>query len=437
MLERSLFADPVASRRIALVRFLLGEGAAFDALAVLDAGASADDPAAGARLAALRGVASLLAGRVETAADLLPDAGPEASRERWLWRAMLAAERGDAETAGDAFARSGQVWRGYPLPLRRLVARRAADVALTLDAPQVALAVLHQVADEAPAGALTGALALLEARAMHASGDVAAARAALDRLERSAEGHVRRRARLARVRLDHAEGRLDDAAALAALAPDAVAWTGRDGAERFWTFLGELRAATGDAPGAVAAWSRADADLGADAPLAVLDALIAGEPPFADALGDAVDVVRAHVDALPEGAARARRLQRLAARVAAETDALHVADELYRRALDEPVPHATAVELRTALARLRLDRQLPEAALEALAPLADGRDADVDALRAEARLRREGRVPRTEVDPPGTAVGGEDVDDVLEAVERTLAETRDLLERDADADDGS
>jgi hypothetical protein len=328
------------------------------------------------------------------------------------------------------------------------VAERAARAALELDAPQVARTVLHQVESDAFDEPHVGELALLDARALAALGDRPAALERLRRLEREdIAPAVRRHARLARVRLDHAAGEIDDARAREVLEADAVAWTGRDDAAPFWRVLADLRVATGDARGAFAAWRRAGMDELGETQRRLIDDLSAGEPPFADALDDAVVVLEHHLDALPAGTARAERLRRLAERVALETDALHVADRLYRRALAEPLPYALAVELRLALAELRLERQLPDGALDALAPLDDAVDRRVVDLRAEARARREGREPveRAADSPPAAprepAGAGTDLDAALEAVDRTLAETRRLLEEEigatAEGDGGS
>lgn len=440
-LETALFADPVPARRLALARFLLGQARPFDTFAVLDAAAPPQDDAdAAARLEALEAVAHVLAGRLERAAALLPPVDADAAPELWLWHGMLAAAREDWARAGEAFARSGQSWRRYPLPLKRRVARRAAAAALALDAPQVAQTVLRQVESDEVARPVVGELALLEARALVALGDAAAGRERLSRLERDdVAAEIRHRARLARVRLDHAAGELDDAAARALLEPDAVAWTGRDDAAAFWRFLAERRAATGDARGAFVAWRRAGMDSLGAPQRAVIDALIAGETPFEDALADAVVILERHVDDLAEGTARADRLRRLAARVAAESDALHVADRLYRRALEEPLPHAVAVDLRLELAELRLERQLPQAALAALAPLDAAVDGRIAALRAAAEAAREGRAraPAAPAAPTPSAETAtrDDLEAALEAVEETLAETRRLLEDEAASDD--
>jgi len=296
--------------------------------------------------------------------------------------------------------------------------------------------VLHRVETATLDARVDGELALLQARALAAVGDAAAARERLRRLERADNpASLRREARFARVRLDHAGGELDDAAARELLEPDAVAWTGRDDAAAFWRFLAARRAATGAGREAFAAWRRAGLDGLNERQETVLDALIAGEAPFSDALADAVVVLERHLDAVPPGLERAERLERLATRVAAETDALHVADRLYRRALAEPVPHAVTVELRVALAELRLDRQLPRAALEALAPLDAAAGERVEELRTRARNHLEGRPPpgdaltsATEpVDDPAAAAS---VEATLEAVDEALVETRELLERE-------
>ncbi len=432
-LEQALFVDPSDTRRLALVRFLLGETAPFEALAVLAAGERTTDPGAAARLLALEGVASLLAGRMADAARLLPAAVTTEMPEAALWQAMLAAEIGDWQQSGLLFEQSGQVWRSYPMPLRREIAMRAAEGALQLGAPQVALAVLGHV-DDAGASALTsGRLALLEARAMRAAGETAEAQRRLEALSRApTEPDVQRRARLLSVAWQLQLQTLDGQAALERLEADAGQWMGDPDGHAFWAQLADLRAAAGDALGAFEALGLAvpqGAPRPTPAQLALVRAAADGEPPFETALEDAVRLADAHAPALPAGVERASLFTKLAVRVAEETRALHVADELYGRALQETIPAELDLELRLALARLRLERHLPAAALAALVTLEEEDDPAVPELRATARsmlLGAPNDAMSTPVEPAPRHA--REVRATLDAVDRALEDARTLLD---------
>ncbi len=433
-LELSLFADPAPARRLALVRFLLGQAAPFDALAVIAAAAETPPTTAAAkRLRALEGIAEILAGRLDAAAAKLPEATAEADPEVRLWHAMLAGARGDWSTAGGEFARSGQTWRGYPLPLRRLVARHAVQAAIELDAPQVALAVLDQVDHDDLATRAAAQLALLAAEAELRAGRADRGQRRLARLAAPpTDPDVRREAELRLTLLRLEAGELDRAGALAVLEAARIGWIGRPDADRYWSEVARLRAATGDAPGAFAAWGHRDGDRRALTPAQaeLLEAAATGAPPFADALADAVAVAEAHAGRLEPSAARVGLLRGLAGRVAAETEALHVADAFYRRILAEPLPHAVDLDVRLELAELRLRRHLPKGALDVLKPLNEAADARIAPLRARASALLAGPMPAGDGAAAAAGATSTGVDAALDAADAFLAETRTLLDED-------
>ncbi|MEO1090609.1 MAG: hypothetical protein AAFX81_08250 [Pseudomonadota bacterium] len=398
-LTRALFAHPAPARRLALARHLLGEGAPFEALAVLEAGnpdALDDEVAARERMRALRGVANVLADRHEAAALDLPAVDPD-DAEPALWQAMLAARSGDWVTAGSLFARSGQVWRDYPMPLRRLVAHEAGRAALHAGAPAITLALLRQVGDDVT----DPALVLLEAEALAQSGDAEAAGARLAALGRSEDDDVRRRAQVAQLGLGLE--REEPVAATTELEAMLPYWTGRPDEAELWWLLGDYRARAGDAAGALDAWAEARrrptvglASRPPDRDRALLESAIRGEPPFDGDLAAAVTATKRHADLVPEGPERAALFHELATRVAAESDALHVADSLLVHALAMALPRAQEVELRLALAHLRLRRHVPAQALAALEPLDDVEHEDVAPLRGRAAGLRAGPEPVVE-----------------------------------------
>ncbi|MFW5679193.1 MAG: hypothetical protein ACOC3D_02920 [Pseudomonadota bacterium] len=427
-LERALFEDPVGERRLALVRFLLGQVMPFDALAVLDAATAPEaDPELAERLLALRGVARILAGRVEDGLADLPDPADHDDPELWLWRAVAAGLSGRLEEGGAAFARSGQVWREYPLPLRRTVALHAGRTALALDASQVTLALLDQLAD-APGGRDDGALRLLRAEALARRGERGDAEERLVHLANDADLDVARRARFVHARLQRDLWDGVPAEAVARLEADLPAWRGRPDEAAVWRLVASQRAAAGDGLGALEAWAEARRIGPSPAPddrtaeRAVLVGLIEGEDSETDALSAAVTAVHRFEDLLPEGVERARLLQALAARVAEESEALHVADSLLTHALAEPVPPETEEELRLALAELRLQRHVPSQALDALEPLAVSTSPAVEALRRRAARELGGEAADIERE----ALDGVAADSVADA----LAAARELLEAD-------
>ncbi|TVQ37075.1 MAG: hypothetical protein EA356_04715 [Geminicoccaceae bacterium] len=430
-LEQAVFEDPVPERWLALARFLLGQAMPFDALAVLDAApdtAALDDPALAERLRSLRGVAAILAGRAAQGLADLPDPAERDDAELWLWHAVGEGRLGRLEAGGARFVRSGQAWRAYPLPLRREVALLAGRTALALEAPQVALTLLDQVADGAAGFDREPGLLLLRAEALAARGERGEAEALLGRLIRGDNPDVARRARLLHAELSEQRWGGASPEAIAHIEQDLPAWRGRPEEEAVWRLLRRHRAALGDGLGALEAAAEArrlNPDFGAanlDADRALLERLVEGGGD-GDDLAAAVAAVQRYQQLLPSGVERARLLERLASRVAQESDALHLADSLLVHALDEPLPRALEQALRLHLAELRLERHVPASALEALAPLADAESAAVLELRqrAEAELAS-GRVAAPE--PASLPMPTTEED----SVEAALATARALLE---------
>lgn len=373
---------------------------------------------------ALGAVAAIVAGRARGGVESLPDPADHDDPELWLWQAIALGKLGEVEEGGAAFARSGQAWRTYPEPLRREVALHAGRTALALGAPQIAAALLDHVDADGTSPSLQDPLALLRVEVLAARGQRGEAEALLVAMANGEDAELARQARFLRHRL--ALERWDSATAdgLAELEADLPAWRGRPGEDQVWRLLATYRAAAGDGPGALEAWAfarRADPGAAAEPDVAerdVMQRLVQGDPPFADDLAGAVAAVHRYPEWLPAGPDRARLLDRLATRVAAETDALHVADSLLVHALAEPLPRALEQTLRLHLAELRLRRHVPAQALDALAPLADVESAAVEELRERALAER--RTGETRAATLPSAIEGDTVEDALAAARALL-----------------
>jgi tetratricopeptide (TPR) repeat protein len=241
-------APPLARARprMMLAETMLALGFGLEAHAVL-ALAAAEDPVAAAspRWAALAGAAALLAGRLEEARAPLSDPRLDGTDEITLWRAWLAEQTGaPAAVTAPKFAAAAPLLPAYPRPLARRIAPSAAEAMLEGGEVEVADALLARLG-ELPELALSRAM-LLEAR-----GRIDEALAAYQALDRLRDRRQRVRALARAVELALREGRIGAPEAAARLEPLLYAWRG-DAAERALRLrAAELRAQSGDWPGAL------------------------------------------------------------------------------------------------------------------------------------------------------------------------------------------
>ncbi len=364
--------------RLAAGETLLGLGQPQEAQAML-ALALQEDPRAQAdpRVAALQAAAALLAGRLAEA-QALASASLPPSDEATLWYAAHAAARGEMAEAAHGFAATLPLLAAYPEPLRLRLLPLVAQALVEGGALPAARRLLD-AAPEMPA------LRLARARLDEAEGRAEQAIAGYAEVARGRDRQARAEALRRSIDLRLATGALDAAGAAAALDAALFAWRGdgREVAAR--ERLAVLRIQAG-APRAALALLRETAALFPDRAASLgpgmVDAFVAAlqiEPtPAAMAL---FEVDRA---LLPEGERGTEALALLAGRLAA-LDLADRAATLLTEAIGRAGPEAGA-RLGARLASLRLDSGEVAAALAALDSTA--RDDLPDAIRFEHALLR-------------------------------------------------
>ena len=388
-----------APLRRALAQTLLALGLPQEAQAVARL-AMQEDPraAADATFAALAAAAAALADRPEEAAALT-DPRLAQSDELALWRAVLAARRGDP-AAGPGFAATLPLLLAYPEALRARLAPIAA-LALAEAGEAGPLRALLAVGPEGPA------LDLVRGRLAEAEGRTADALAAYDAAAAGRDRLVRARALRRGIELRLATGAIDAGQAAAALDASLFAWRGETEEVAARLRLAELRRQAGAARAAfdllretevlfpqeaprirAAAGAALMAALETEAPLAAVAlhdanrALLAGQPRqdavalllaerlVALDLPARADAVLTEALAAASGEARARLGLRLAEVRLAEGEAGRALEALSDSdAADTPpdLRERRALLGAAALAR-RGDRGAAIAALDALGP---------------------------------------------------------------------
>ena len=385
-------AAPLARlpQRRAAAEALLALGLPQEAQAMLglalleDPNAPADRP-----LAALGAAAALLAGRLPEAVALL-DPGLAESDELTLWRALLAAARGEARAAAPGLAATLPLLLDYPEGLRARLLPLAA-LALAEAAEAGPLGLLLRAAGPGLDPILPRAvLAEAEGRVEDALAEYAAAAQSRDR-------QVRARALRRGVELRLAIGRIDARQAAQALDAALFAWRGDAVEPAMRLRVAELRRLAGEAPVAFALLRESEALFPDQAARwrpeqqAAFVAALEGGPPLA-----AVALFDAYPEMLPASTRGEAAVVTLADRLIA-LDLTDRAALLLGQATDRAAGEARAA-LGFRLAALRLaeaDAPGALAALEASAvpglPETIARERAILAAQAEARR---GRLPQ-------------------------------------------
>lgn len=362
-------APPLARARprmmLAETMLALGFGPEAHALLVL---AAAEDPVAAAspRWAALAGAAALLAGRLDEARAPLSDPRLDGTDEITLWRAWLAEQTGaPAAVTAPKFAAAAALLPAYPLPLARRIAPAAAEAMLEGGEVEVADALLARLG-ELPELALARAM-LVEAR-----GRIDEALAAYEALDRLRDRRQRVRALVRAVELALRAGRIGAPEAAARLEPLLYAWRG-DAAERALRLrAAELRAQSGDWPGALLLL-RETASLFPDRADDIRARLVeAFAALFRDGAADTLPPVEAialfeeNADLLPPGQAGDEMVARLAERLVALDLTARAAVTLRRLMDSQPERGIDRARTGVRLARLKLADRDAAGALEVL-----------------------------------------------------------------------
>jgi hypothetical protein len=334
-----------------------------------------DDP----RMLLAQGVSAVLSGRLDEA-RVLGDRRLPASDELTLWRALLAAARGEAQAAAPALAAGAPLVLAYPDALRaRILPPLIEALASGGEAPRAAR--LLTEAGEAPGLDLARAM-LAEAEGRHEDAlrqyaEVAASR---DRRQRAAALRLGTELRLS-------SGAIDAAGAADALDQALFAWRGGAPELDLRRRIAALRLASGNGQAAFAMLDEAGRvypdqarALRPDLAEAFAVALETAPPLAATTLFDA------HPDLLPEGERGEAAVLLLAERLAV-LDLPGRAAELLDRAAARAAPPARAA-IGARLAALRMAEGDAAAALAALdRSAADELPAPLAALRTRLRAR--------------------------------------------------
>lgn len=361
--------------RLDLARFYFAEGFAPEAYGVLKA-IERDDPGVfaqpGPRL--LEGAAAFLAGRPEEAADALASPSLDGESEAAVWRAAVAASKGDWAAAALGFAQSKPILSGYPKKIRHALSLAGARAAAAAGQADAARSLLEPLLEEEPALGDRGAALLLVAKMHHQQGDIGKAVQIWNELASGQDKASRVRAQLERTLALLDKKLIEPRPAIEQLEAIRAEWRGDEIEFRALRKLAMLKAKSGDWRGAFEAFRQLEANFpDAEELPAVTEEAVAtlvdlfGSSGFAEVPPLAAYKLFEHyAKRVPPGERRDEIAKPLVDRLDAIDLPAYAASVLETQLEDRAVDGKTA-GLVTRLAALRLAEGKPEAALAALA----------------------------------------------------------------------
>lgn len=230
-----------------LAKFYLAHGFGPEALGMLDVVQTAQPDLEGwPEFRALRGAARVLAGDLDGASEDLAHPTLADQPEAALWRAAIAAERGDWPAAYAGFRAGSPVMASYPEPVLSRLSLLAAETALKNDDPATAQRLVDRMLARSGIDAEErGDIQYLRGELYRQAGDPERAaeqfRAAYNGLDRL----YRTKAGLALVNLQLAEKHMSPPAAVERLAGLTFTWRGDDLETAIRQRLGEVQVAAG------------------------------------------------------------------------------------------------------------------------------------------------------------------------------------------------
>ncbi|HLZ67199.1 MAG TPA: tetratricopeptide repeat protein [Aliidongia sp.] len=240
--------DDKNGARIDLARFFFANSMGTEALSVLrviehDAPGMFDDP----NLRALRGASEELANQLDTASSDLGDPSLDDRADGQLWRAVLAADRGQWTDALNAYAKANNVLRNYPDGLRNRLSIKLAEALLNAgDRDKAAALAADVLAHNPPAGEADRAK-VLQGRVLAIQGDAKQAIELWSQVSKSPDSSLARAQATYAMTLSKLEAKeIDRADAIAALDRLRFVWRGDDFEVRVLRKLAELQIADGD-----------------------------------------------------------------------------------------------------------------------------------------------------------------------------------------------
>jgi len=363
-----------AEARMALARFLVGSGLAYEAVGVLNSiVARAPRMAGEPELRGLRGAARATIGRMEEAQGDFASAAVASDPASAVWRGYIASTQGDWVSARHAFAAGAQAVDAFPASWRARFGAAHAMAALEtgdLDAARALLA--YSFSQNAPAADQLTAR-LVQARLFEQDGQSDRALAIYTAIGRAPLDAVSVPAKLGVVRLSLAKGTMKADAAANKL--ESLRWRWRGDATELAVIrqLGQLylsqglyrealTALKGAGPGLHRLEAAADirADLSAAFRMLFLEGGADGLQPV-QALGLFYDFR----ELTPIGADGDEMVRRLSRRLV-DVDLLNQAAELLKYQVENRLEGAAKARVATDLAALYLMARQPEPALQAI-----------------------------------------------------------------------
>ena len=240
--------DDKNSARLDLAHFYFANAQGTEALSVLraiehDAPGMFDDPT----LRALRGASEELANQLDTATADLGDPSLDDSIDGQLWRAVLAADRGQWTDALNAYAKSNNALRNYPEQLRNRLSIKLADALLNAGDRDKAAALAADVLAHNPTAGESDQAKVVQGRILAIQGDMKQAVALWADVSKSPDSSLARAQAIYAMtltKLDQKE--IERVDAIKALDGLRFVWRGDDFEVRILRKLAQLQIADGD-----------------------------------------------------------------------------------------------------------------------------------------------------------------------------------------------
>ncbi|HYG89300.1 MAG TPA: tetratricopeptide repeat protein [Azospirillum sp.] len=249
-LQHAIVEAPEGERpraQLDLARFYFANGMGAEAQGMMDVLQAAQPDLEGwAEFKALRGATRVLAGNLEGAVEDLGHPALADNAEAGMWRAAVAAQRGEWPAAARGFKDAAAILNKYPEPLLSRLAALATEAALQTGDTAEAKRLLDRM--EARIGADIDErpdLQYLRGELARQTGDRLRAHEALDKAFNSLDRYHRAKAGLALVNLELEEGKTSPAAAAERLAGLTFIWRGDDLEMALRQRLGETQIAAG------------------------------------------------------------------------------------------------------------------------------------------------------------------------------------------------
>jgi tetratricopeptide (TPR) repeat protein len=360
--------------RLDLARFYFAEGLAPEAYGVLKA-IERDDPGLFTQPAPrlLEGAAAFLDGDLDGATNALSGKALDHENEASIWRAALAAARGNWTDAAAAFDHAGPILATYPAKIRHALVLTAARAAVDAQQHDAARRLLEPLLAEKPSLADRGAALLLVAELHRQQGDIAKAVAIWNELAEGPDKLSRVKARLERTLALLDRKGIQRSAAIEQLEAVRAEWRGDEIEFRTLRALAALKLQDGDWRGGFEAFhqirtnfpddkeGKAVEQQAADAMAALfVSPAFAGVPPV-----PAFKLFEEYGPLIPVGERRDAMATRLADRLG-EVDLPERAASVVEAQLEGRPIDAETARLTSRLAAFRLGEHKPELALAAL-----------------------------------------------------------------------